>query len=71
MPIDNGTYCKYCVDPSGQLQDFDTRFERMVLWALREDPAQSRDEAERRTLSYMARMPAWSQHPRVRGAAKE
>ncbi len=69
MPIDNGTYCSHCVDANGQLQEFDTRFERMVQWALREDRQLSRDEAERRTLAYMARMPAWAQHPRVRGAA--
>jgi hypothetical protein len=70
MPIDNGTYCRYCVDANGQLQDFDTRFERMVQWTLREDAQLSRDEAERRTLAYMARMPAWAQHPRVRDASK-
>ena len=70
MPIDNGTYCRYCVDANGQLQDFDTRFERMVQWAQREDQQLSRDEAERRTLAYMARMPAWAQHPRVRDAVK-
>ncbi len=70
MPIDNGTYCQYCVDANGQLQDFDTRFERMVQWAQREDSQLSREEAERRTLAYMARMPAWAQHPRVRDAVK-
>jgi hypothetical protein len=70
MPIDNGTYCCYCVDAKGQLQDFDTRFERMVQWTLREEAQLSRDEAERRTLAYMARMPAWAQHPRVRDASK-
>lgn len=65
MPIDSGAYCPYCVDPNGQLQDFDTRFERMVQWSLRERPGQSRAEAEQGTLAYMARMPAWAQHPRV------
>lgn len=71
MPIDNGSYCAYCVDAEGRLQDFDTRFERMVQWALREEAGLSRDEAERRTLAYMARMPAWAQHPRVRGAGRD
>jgi hypothetical protein len=71
MPIDNGTYCPYCVDANGQLQDFDTRFERMVQWARREDSQLSREEAERRTLAYMARMPAWAKHPRVRDAVKD
>ena len=30
MSIDTGRYCPYCVDSQGHLQDFDTRFERMV-----------------------------------------
>ena len=41
-----------------------------VRWAQREDPHLAREEAERRTLAYMARMPAWAQHPRVRDAVK-
>jgi hypothetical protein len=65
MPIANGRYCPHCVDAQGQLQDFDTRFERMVQWALRETPGLDRAQAEARTLDYMARMPAWAQHPRV------
>lgn len=65
MPIDNGRYCNHCVDAQGQLQDFDQRFERMVQWALREEPGLARADAERRTLDYMARMPAWARHPRV------
>lgn len=65
MPIEAGRYCPHCVDASGQLQDFDTRFERMVQWALREDAGLTRAAAEARTLAYMARMPAWAGHPRV------
>ena len=65
MSIESGRYCPYCVDSQGQLQDFDTRFERMVQWALREDKSLDRTAAEQRTLAYMARMPAWAQHPRV------
>ncbi len=65
MPIANGSYCHHCVDAQGRLQDFDTRFERMVQWALREDASLARGEAEQRTLRYMADMPAWAQHPRV------
>jgi hypothetical protein len=65
MPIVNGRYCLHCLDVHGQLQDFDTRFERMVQWALREDPGLSRAEAEERTVAYMAGMPAWAHHPRV------
>ncbi len=66
MPIDNGCYCSYCVDANGKLQDFDVRFERMVQWALREDGTLQRAAAEQRTLSYMSRMPAWADHPRVK-----
>ena len=69
MSIESGRYCPYCIDASGQLQDFDTRFERMVQWALREDKSLDRAAAEQRTLAYMARMPAWAQHPRVVAAA--
>jgi len=69
MSIETGRYCPYCVDSQGQLQDFDTRFERMVQWALREDKSLGRAGAEQRTLAYMARMPAWAQHPRVVAAA--
>lgn len=70
MPIDNGPYCHYCVDEHGRLQDFDTRFERMVQWALRENPALARAQAEANTLQYMARMPAWAGHPRVQAAVQ-
>ena len=69
MPIEVGPYCPHCVDAQGQLQDFDTRFARMVGWALREDPQLSREQAEARTLAYMARMPAWRHHPRVAGSS--
>jgi len=65
MPIDNGCYCSHCVDANGQLQDFDVRFERMVQWALRKDPALGRQQAEHNTLAYMATMPAWARHPKV------
>jgi hypothetical protein len=58
------------VGSDGKLQPFEERFERMVQWAMREEPGISRGDAEARTLAYMARMPAWRDHPRVkRGAA--
>ena len=71
MPIENGAYCQYCVDSQGRLQDFDTRFERMVGWAMREDPKLTRPQAEANTLKYMARMPAWKDHPRVAGVMSQ
>lgn len=65
LPIDQGRWCRHCVDAEGRLQDFETRFERMVQWSLRENPGLARAEAERQTLDYMARMPSWAGHPRV------
>jgi len=67
MPIENGRYCQYCVDETGALQAFDDRFARMVDWQLREKGC-DRAEAERDTLAYMATLPAWRDHPRVRAA---
>lgn len=63
MPIETGQYCAYCVDEAGVLQDFPTRFERMVQW--QERRGSPRDKAEQETLAYMARMPAWKDHPEV------
>ena len=45
MPIESGIYCPHCVDASGTLQDFDTRFARMVGWARRENPALTPEQA--------------------------
>jgi hypothetical protein len=66
-PIETGTYCQYCVGVDGKLQPFEERFERMVQWQMREKPGSSRRDAEAQTLAYMARMPAWRDHPRVKG----
>ena len=66
MPIESGPYCSHCVDASGKLQPFDERFERMIAWQQRKSPAASRAELEESTLAYMATMPAWKDHPRVR-----
>jgi hypothetical protein len=64
MPIETGIYCQYCVDEKGQLQAFDTRFERMVEWQMRRGSA--RAQAETETLEYMATMPAWAEHPELK-----
>jgi hypothetical protein len=69
MPIEAGAYCMHCVDEDGQLQDFETRFARMVAWTMRQDIALDRTEAEKRTIAYMATMPAWRDHRRVCGPA--
>ena len=42
------------------------RFERMIAWQKRKTPAASRADLEQATLAYMAKMPAWKDHPRVR-----
>lgn len=68
MPIETGHYCAYCTDAEGNLQSFDERFGRMVDWQARTNPGSSREELERQTLEYMAGMPAWRDHPRVRAS---
>jgi hypothetical protein len=55
-----------CVGADGKLQPFDERFERMVQWQARKEPTLSRAELEKKKLAYMATMPAWKNHPRVR-----
>lgn len=65
MPIESGRYCRHCVDETGALQDFDTRFERMVGWRLRERGGTC-EAAEQATAAYMATMPAWRHHPGLR-----
>ena len=66
MSISSGLYCQYCSREDGSLQPFDERFERMVQWALQQDPALSRETAEHKTRAYMRTMPAWRDHPRLR-----
>jgi hypothetical protein len=71
MPIEAGLYCQHCVDERGELQSFEDRFERMVEWRKRQEPQFPRAELERKTLAYMATMPAWKDHPRVKAGAKQ
>ena len=66
MPIEAGPYCNHCVDEGGKLQPFEERFERMVQWQARREPSASRADLEKKTLAYMAGMPAWKDHPRVK-----
>jgi len=67
MPIEAGPYCPYCVDAKGNLQPFEERFERMVQWQSKREPGAARADLERKTLAHMASMPAWKDHPRVKG----
>ena len=69
MPIETGRYCQYCTDAGGNLQPFEERFERMIAFQQRRTPDASRAELEAATLAYMAKMPAWKDHPRVRRGA--
>jgi hypothetical protein len=68
MPIESGIYCQYCADEKGQLQPFEERFARMVQWTLREKPGLSQAEAEKQTLAYMAKMPAWRDRSELKAA---
>ena len=70
MPIESGRYCQHCVDETGALQSFDERFERMIAWEARRRSGATRAELEAATLEYMATLPAWHEHPRVRAAKK-
>jgi hypothetical protein len=70
MPIESGRYCQYCVDERGQLQPFEERFERMVAWQARRSPGKNRETLEAETLAYMAKMPAWKDHPKLRAFAQ-
>lgn len=65
MPIESGPYCEHCTDDAGNLQPFSERFERMVQWVARREPTLSRDDQERKTLEFMATMPAWKDHPEL------
>jgi len=65
MTIESGDYCQYCTDDAGSLLGFDETFERFVQFAMGRDAALDRAAAEANTLGFMARMPAWREHPRV------
>ncbi len=65
MPIETGTYCQYCVTSAGDLQSFEERFEKMTEFQMRQKPGLTRLDAERDTLAFMAKMPAWKHHPRL------
>jgi hypothetical protein len=67
MPVESGPYCRHCVDAEGKLQSFDDRLERMVRWMMTESPELPRSEAEARTRAYMLTMPAWKDHPKLKG----
>ena len=69
MPIETGAYCQYCTGKDGKLMPFEERFESMIAWQKGRTPGASRAELEAATLAFMARMPAWRDHPRVKPRA--
>jgi hypothetical protein len=66
MPIDGGQYCQYCTDGDGKLYGFDETVTRMAEFMRRQDPSLSDDQARRKTVAHMAKMPAWQDHPRLK-----
>lgn len=71
MPIETGRYCQYCTDADGNLQPFEERLARMVAWQQRRTPDASSADLERATLEFMAKMPAWRDHPELRARLAE
>jgi hypothetical protein len=67
MPIETGPYCQYCADDQGRLQPFEERLERMTQWTMRNEPKLDRKAAENRARAYMRTMPAWKDHPGLKG----
>jgi hypothetical protein len=65
MPIEAGPYCQYCADGSGTLHGFEETVVRMGQFLRRQTPGLSDAETEKRTLDYMASMPAWREHPEL------
>lgn len=63
MPIETGTYCRHCTNERGELQSFGETLERMTQFLMRTRGITDRAQAQRQTLDYMTRMPAWREHP--------
>jgi len=68
LPIESGSYCQYCTDSTGKLQEFDVRLEGMTHWMLREEPGLPPATARQRAMAHMATMPAWRDHPQLKAA---
>lgn len=58
--------CRQCTDESGQLRPFEERLERTTQWAIRKEGL-DRSTAEARARDYMRTMPAWKDHPALKG----
>ena len=58
----DSAWCAYCSTPTGDLQAFDERFERMTQWEMKRGGL-DRPAAEEATRAYMRTLPAWRDHP--------
>jgi len=67
MPIETGRYCQYCVDAEGKLSSLESRVAGMTAFFMGQDPSLDQAQAERKTRAYMATMPAWKDHPGLKG----
>ena len=66
-PSTSTPYCLGCVDEkTGKLQPFEQRFERLLAMLSRHQRKAPREQLVRSTLAYMAAMPAWQDHPRIK-----
>lgn len=63
MTIESGDYCANCADQEGSLISFEECLERFQQWTKRQEPDLSLEDARRKTVDFMATMPAWSEHP--------
>ena len=66
MPVEAGPYCQYCADESGKLHSFEESVRRMTAFMQSTDSSLTPQQAEEKTLAYMAGMPAWKDHPELR-----
>jgi hypothetical protein len=66
MPVESGPYCQYCSGPDGNLHGFDETVARMAQFYRSQDKSLTDESARAKTLSYMATMPAWKNHPKFR-----
>jgi hypothetical protein len=65
MPVDEGPYCRHCVDRNGSLQSFDERLRRATDFILAQNPDLDRAGAERQARASMRLMPAWRDRPEL------
>jgi len=69
MPIEAGPYCPHCADESGRLHAFEEVFERFQQWTRRNESGLDEGEVRKKVFAFMARTPAWRDHPEVRANA--